>query len=73
VKSNDLKKGHKIAMSNGFTGEIMDNKKGNLRLAKIFGYATDIGSVYVWDITYPVLELTPAQIKARDTVKAMGF
>jgi hypothetical protein len=29
---------------------VYDNKKGNIRLAKVYGFETEIGSVYAHDI-----------------------
>lgn len=81
MKTNELKKGDTVYLSNGFVAEIMDNKKGNVRLAKVNGYyGEEIGSIYAWDILRVVttktsntfleeIELTPAQEKARERVR----
>jgi hypothetical protein len=50
MKTNDIKKGMRIQLKNGWFGTMMDNKKGNTRLAEIEGYFTEIGSVYATDI-----------------------
>lgn len=50
MKTNDLKKGVRIQLANGWQGTIMDNKKGDIRLAEIEGDYTEIGSVYSHDI-----------------------
>ena len=63
----------------------MDNMRGNIRLAKVYGFETEIGSIYVHDIasvdmpdgsTEPV-EFTPAQAKkvaqTQTALKAMGW
>ena len=80
MKTNDLKKNDKVKLRNGWDAIIEDNKKGNIRLAKVFGDYTEIGSVYVWDIICLVgenslvnIELTPAQIKAQKLTQKMGF
>ena len=86
MKTNELKKGDTVYLSNGFIAEIMDNKRGNVRLAKVYGmYGEEIGSIYAWDILRVVttktsdtfleeIELTPAQEKAREKVrKALSF
>ena len=31
---------------------MMDNKKGNIRLAKVYGIYTEIGSIYATDIDF---------------------
>ena len=50
VITNDLKKGTKIRLACGWDAEVYDNKKGNIRLAKVYGFETEIGSVYAHDI-----------------------
>tara|TARA_Y100000310_G_scaffold342139_1_gene443948 strand:+ start:1900 stop:2115 length:216 start_codon:yes stop_codon:yes gene_type:complete len=69
--SNDLKKGDKVVLANGWNATIEDNKRGNTRLATVKGFVTEMGSVYVWDIQG--IKLTAKQTKARNAVKAMGF
>jgi hypothetical protein len=72
MKTNDLKKGDTVFLKNGWKAEIMDNKKGNIRFAKVYGNYTELGSVYAWDIKEALkgsetvkIELTESQIKAR--------
>jgi hypothetical protein len=50
LKTNDLKKGAIVRLRNGWLAEIADNKKGNIRLAKVYGIETEYGSVYAHDI-----------------------
>lgn len=50
VKSNEIKKGTRMVLSNGFAATMYDNRKGNVRMAEVQGYCTEIGSIYVWDI-----------------------
>ena len=81
MKSNSLKKEDRILLNNGWYATIKDNMRGNIRLAEVEGFYTEIGSIYVWDIAGFInsdnmlieLELTPKQIKDRGIVKAMGF
>ena len=69
--TNDLKKGAIVVLRNGWQARIEDNKKGNIRLATVYGNYTEMGSVYAHDIvrviTSPVaderIEHTPAQLK----------
>lgn len=79
MKTNELKKGARVRLANGWEADIADNMKGNTRMAKVYGYATEIGSVYSHDITHvrnaanewDAIEHTPAQIKLRRTVAAI--
>jgi hypothetical protein len=79
MKTNDLKKGDTVILRNGWSARIEDNKKGNIRLATVFGHYTETGSVYSHDIMRVVLsptederiEHTPAQIKLMKTVEGI--
>lgn len=75
MKTNDIKKDARILLTNGWYGTMMDNKKGNTRMAEIEGYYKEIGSVYAWDIAkvkvegqWVAVELTPKQIKDQKMV-----
>jgi len=69
--ANDMKKGQTGRQVNGWKFEIMDNRRGNIRLAKVYGNYTEIGSIYVHDIdtvdmpdgSTEKVEFTPAQAK----------
>lgn len=73
--TNELKKGDRILLANGWTGTIRDNVKGNIRMAEIEGIYTETGSIYAHDIVsackagtqcgWCAVEHTPAQIKLR--------
>ena len=70
---NDMKKGTKGMLKNSWLFRIEDNKKGNVRLATVWGDYTEMGSIYTSDIaTVEVngkqekLEQTPAQKKQAD-------
>jgi hypothetical protein len=69
--ANELKKGDKVRLNNGWSATIEDNRKGNTRLATVNGFVTEMGSVYIWDIAG--VQLTPAQEKSKKAVKAWGF
>jgi hypothetical protein len=82
MKTNDLKSGDRIRLRNGWFATIWDNKKGNIRLAKVEGVYTEIGSVYGHDIVAfipkasgaPIaITHTDAQLKLRRTVEKLGF
>jgi len=78
MKTNDLKKGDIVAISGGYKAEIMDNKKGNIRMVKTFTpLYEEMGSIYAWEILRLIsnkngevlnekIELTPAQEKAKE-------
>jgi hypothetical protein len=73
MKTNELKKGMIVLLHNGWYAEVMDNLKGNIRMCKVYGYETEIGSVYSHDIVgrcdsldgriEDLIEYTPAQLK----------
>ena len=72
---NDMKKGQMGILKNGFKFRIEDNKKGNIRLATVYGFTTEMGSIYTSDIDSVVvngmikmqpLEQTSAQKKKAD-------
>ena len=78
IKTNDLRKGDICYLRNGWKCEIADNMKGNTRLAKVYGYETEIGSVYSHDIVRVLrngvmtpIEHTPSQLKLMKTIRGM--
>jgi len=50
MKTNDLKKGARIKLANGWEADMADNLKGTTRMAKVYGDYTETGSVYAHDI-----------------------
>lgn len=58
---------------------IEDNMRGNTRMAKVFGFDTEIGSVYAHDMIayedengeWQPIEHTPAQIKLKKWVEEL--
>jgi len=81
MTTNELKKGDKVTLKCGWDAIMEDNKKGNIRLAKVFGYCTELGSVYMHDVAYHTnargemvkIELTPTQIKHAKRIATFGF
>ena len=87
MKTNELKKGDVVLLANGWFATMMDNRKGNIRLAEVYGYFTEIGSVYSHDITHYLgtdnkdvlppenqwvaIEHTPAQRKLKAQMSAL--
>ena len=50
MKTNEIKKGTRIQLASGWEGTMLDNKKGNIRMAEVEGIFTEIGSIYSHDI-----------------------
>ena len=80
MKTNDIKKGARIKLDNGFFGTMFDNAKGNTRMVEVEGLYTEIGSVYSHEIVavkvsdvWQVVEHTPAQLKLKTQLTAMGW
>ena len=85
MQTNDIKKGMRVMLRNGWEGIMYDNKKGNTRMVEVYGHYTEIGSVYAWDIVQAQVDkdiggnqwvtviLTPKQLADRNRIKAMGF
>ena len=86
MKSNELKKGDKVILTCGYLAEIMDDKKGNIRLANIeTNFQKEMCKVFVWDIDsvieekngnlfFKTIDLNPAQKKAREiSIKTFSF
>jgi hypothetical protein len=78
MKTNDIKKGMRIVLNNGWEATMYDNARGNIRLAEVEGFYTEIGSIYAHDIaavrvdgTWLPVTLTPAQLKLRGVVEAV--
>ena len=70
---NDMKKGQIGILKNGWKFRIEDNKKGNVRMATVYGMSTDMGSIYTSEIAsvevngmIEPLEQTSAQKKKSD-------
>ena len=78
--TNELKKGDRVVLRNGWMATVMDNKKGNTRDCEVEGNYTEIGSVYSHDIMYKVMGTwrkeiahTPAQLKLMAMTKAFSL
>lgn len=77
VKTNDLKKGARVKLANGWMATIADNGRGTTRIATVEGYVTETGSIYCHDIVEALVDgvwtsvaHTPAQIKLKKQVEA---
>ena len=78
MTTNEIKKGTMVMLANGWKAEILDNRKGNIRLATVYGLHTEMGSIYSHDIKYAydgpkmvVIEHTQAQKECK--ARATGF
>lgn len=78
IKTNDLKKGTRIQLANGWFGTIQDNLKGNTRMCEIEGDFRESGSVYSHDIvramvdgSWELVEHTKPQLKLKQQVEMM--
>lgn len=78
--TNNLKKGAVVKLRNGWEARIEDNKKGNVRMATVYGYETEMGSIYAHDIAlaregslWVPVEHTKDQISLRKTLKALSM
>ena len=80
MTTDDLKKGSRIMLANGWEADLLDNKKGNVRMAKVYGTFTESGSVYSHDIPsylsegeWKPVEHTDKQLKHKEMLNTMGF
>jgi hypothetical protein len=77
MKTNELKKGDRVRLRNGWYATLADNKKGNIRCATVEGYETETGDIYSHDIQvavkdgqYTIIEHTPAQLALKKNVES---
>lgn len=80
MKTNDIKKGTRCRLRNGWYATPISNTKGNTRDMTVEGFVTETGSVYSHDIMaayvdgkWEPIEHTPAQLKLREQCIAMGL
>ena len=50
MTTNEIKKGTRFRLRNGWEATMEDNRKGNTRMATVEGDYTETGSVYAHDI-----------------------
>lgn len=79
MKTNELKKGTRIELANGWRATLKDNAKGNVRMALVEGTYTELGSIYSHEIAYYMtgdgptgewhkVEHTPSQLRLKKLV-----
>ena len=78
--TNELKKGDRIRLRNGWEAKVEDNLKGNTRMCTVYGDFTEMGSVYSHDIMWKdddgeitMIEHTEAQLKLKKRCAAFGL
>lgn len=78
---NDVKKGMRVHLANGWYGTMADNAKGNIRMVDVEGIERETGSVYSHDIKWVRVNgdqwervtLSERQMKAAQKIKAFEF
>ena len=80
VTTNELKKGTRIQLANGWFGTIKDNGRGVTRVAEVEGFCTETGSVYSHDIALAMINdqwvpvaHTDKQMECRATVRRVAM
>ena len=82
MQTNDIKKGMRILLSQGWEGTMKDNLRGKIRMVEVEGIYTEIGSVYAHDIVgvldvanaqWVKIEHTPAQLKLKQQLANSGW
>ncbi len=81
MKTNEIKKGMRVLLANGWEATMLDNAKGNIRYAEVEGYVTESGSIYAHDIVrvlnkegeWELVELTDKQKIFQLMVRSSGF
>lgn len=61
--------------------DLLDNVKGGIRFAKVYGWEEEMGSVYSFDIicwkdakgNWNRVEHTPKELKSRELARAIGI
>ena len=78
IKTNDLKKGTRVQLENGWYATLRDNARGNIRIAEVEGFFTETGSIYSHDIKRALIngqwvevEHTKQQQELRSTVDSL--
>lgn len=80
VPAKEVKKGDRVRLANGWEADMMQPGNRTTPLAKVYGFVTEMGSVYGHDIAFvkrgeewlPV-EHTKAQLKCKEFARVAGF
>ena len=79
--ANDIKKGNTGTLINGWEFRIEDNNKGLIRMATVYGFYTEMSSIYMHNIAsvnmpngnIEKIEFTADQQKKINNIKMAGF
>jgi hypothetical protein len=80
--SKDLKKGDRVLLKNGWEATIKGSARGTTTLCEVYGFETELGSVYTHDIDARQIapglwvrdiELTKSQIACQKMASSMGW
>lgn len=79
-KTNDIKKGARVQLANGWYATMADNRKGDVRVATVEGVCTETGSIYAHDIVraehqgaWVPIAHTLGQLAMKHRVTTWGF
>jgi hypothetical protein len=82
MKTNELKKGTRVQLANGWEANILGSARGTSCLCQVHGLVDEGGSVYSHDIiSYKDdkgnwrndIEYSPAQLNCKKMVKKLGY
>ena len=80
IDPNKLKKGTRGVLKDGGNFILIDNRRGNIRMAQVDGlFGTSMGSIYLKDIAYvevggDAVKLDLSRYKTQnDIIKTLGF
>ena len=73
MRMDDIKKGRRVQLRNGWEGTMVDSRKGDTRRVEVEGDYREIGSVYAHDIAcvmdatgdWVLVKHTPEQLRMR--------
>lgn len=78
MTTNDIKKGMLVRLNNGWEARVEDNRKGATRTATVFGYYTEMGSIYAHDIAavevngrWVDVQRTKKEIATKNTIASL--
>ena len=80
--TKDLKKGTRITQRNGWEAKIVGSARGTTTLCEVYGFCTEMGSIYTHDMTgyydeqgnYKTdIEFTKSQLKCKEMTRSMGW
>jgi hypothetical protein len=81
MNTDEIKKGQRVELCNGWQGTMDDNRKGDTRQVVVEGDYRETGSIYSHDITkarngageWELVEHTPSQDRMRQLAGELGL